>query len=463
MRLTSFGAAEGVTGSKHLLELRGKRILLDCGLFQGHRRESDRRNRRLGFNADALHAVVLSHAHIDHSGLLPMLAKLGYRGAVFCTPATRDLCSIMLLDSAHIQERDAQWLSKKELEYVPPLYAAEDVHEIMKRFICVPYELPFQLFPDVQLTFHDAGHVLGSAMVELRYDAGDRDQTFFFSGDIGRRNMAILRDPYKPTKADTVLMESTYGDRDHDPIEQMQAKLADIVKRVYNRGGKIIVPSFALERTQEIIVALKHLEVAKAIPDIRVYVDSPLAVNVTEVFRLHTDVFDAQFRRLMEENGDPFELKSITYIRALEDSMQLNRLEGPAIIISASGMCEYGRVLHHLKNHCGDERNLILIVGFQAKNTLGRRIVERQRYLRILGLKYERLAEVKVMNEFSAHAGKAELLNFAERFLDAQPRFRLVHGEGPALESLRKGMVDLGFEDVRIQHEGHPEELDPSH
>jgi len=454
MRITSYGGAEEVTGSKHYLEINGARILLDCGMFQGRRKESTDKNRHLGFDVDSLNAVILSHAHIDHSGLLPMLARFGYRGTIFCTPATRDLCSIMLQDSARIQKRDAEWLSKKHMTFVPPLYNEDDVREIMKKFVSVPYEVRFPVVPNVFMTFHDAGHVLGSAMVELEYEENETRRRFLYSGDIGRKNMAILEDPWEPGPADVVMMESTYGDRDHDPMGKMEDKLAGYLNETIERGGKIIIPSFALERAQELVYALKRLEMKNAIHDVPVFVDSPMTVNITEVFRLHTESFDAEFRRVMTENGDPFQLKNIRYIRALEESMALNRLEGPAIIISAAGMCEHGRILHHLKNHCADPKNTILIIGFQAKNTLGRRIVERSRHIRIFGIEHELNAQVRIMNEFSAHAGRQELINFGTRFKDSAEKLLLVHGEVEAMKSLKGALTDAGLSNILIPREG---------
>jgi len=456
MKLTSYGAAEEVTGSKHLLELNGHRILLDCGMFQGHRLEADSKNRHLGFAADSLDAVILSHAHIDHSGLLPMLAKLGYGGPVYATPATRDLCSLMLQDSAHIQKRDAEFLSRKHMTFMPPLYQTEDVANIMRRFVSIPYKMRFPLLPGVFFTFQDAGHVLGSAMVDLEYEENGVARRFLYAGDIGRRNMPILSDPWEPTEADNVLMESTYGDREHGAVQQIEEKLAAIIQETHARGGKIIIPSFALERSQEIVYALKRLENKDAIPEIPVFVDSPLTTNVTQIFRLHTESFDQHFRELMNEIGDPFELRRIRFIRSVNESMELNQLKGPAIIIAAAGMCEHGRILHHLKNHCENPDNTILIVGFQAKNTLGRRIVERQREIKVLGVKRQLNARVKIMNEFSAHAGKSELLEFAARFKGRAERILLVHGEAQAQAALKSAMEAAGLERVVVQREGVP-------
>ena len=456
MQITSYGAAEGVTGSKHLLDVNGYRVLFDCGLFQGKREEAALKNRTLPFSVDDIHAVVLSHAHIDHSGTLPVLGRRGYRGRIFTTSATRDLCAVMLLDSARIQERDARWLSKRQESFVPPIYAEEDAREIVRRFICIPYDLPMEVAPGVKVTFKDAGHVLGSAMLLVEFAENGKRRRFIYSGDIGRKNMPILRDPWEPDDADVVIMESTYGDRDHDPIETLDDKLADIVNRTYSRGGKLIVPSFALERAQEFIYALKRLEEKNRIPDIPVFVDSPLTVNITEVFRLHTELFDDEMGRVMAESGDPFQLRHIRYVRSVEESMRLNTMQEPMIIISASGMCEYGRILHHLRNNCENERNTIVIIGFQAKHTLGRRIVEREKEIRVFGIKHPLRAEVRILNSLSAHAGRSELIAFGKRFKGRAGHVLLVHGEDPALEALRKGLEAEGCTNVSIQQEAVP-------
>ncbi|MFO7976600.1 MAG: MBL fold metallo-hydrolase [Candidatus Hydrogenedentota bacterium] len=459
MRITSYGAAGGVTGSKHLLEVNGHKILFDCGMFQGSRQETAERNRKLPFDSNELDAVVLSHAHIDHSGILPMLARYGYQGRIFTTPATRDLCAVMLLDSAHIQEKDAQWLSKKHQSFVPPLYTDVDVREIMRHFISIPYDLRIEVAPGIHVTFKDAGHVLGSSMLLVEFEEGGKQRTFVYSGDIGRKNMPILKDPWEPDEADLVVMESTYGNRDHKPIETLDAELAETIVRTHDRGGKIIVPTFALERAQEFIYALKRLEMADRIPEIPVFVDSPLTVNVTEVFRLHTDSFDNEIRTAIEESGDPFQLRHIEYIRDVQASMRLNGLKKPCIIISASGMCEFGRILHHLRNNIEDQRNTICIIGFQAKNTLGRRIVERQPDVKIFGLKHRLLAEVKVFNALSAHAGRTELIEFGKRFKERAEKVLLVHGEPEAITALKTALEAKGCSNIEIQKEAVPVEV----
>lgn len=453
MEVTSYGAAGGVTGSKHLLEIDGHRILLDCGMFQGRRLESDRKNRTFPFSADSIDAVILSHAHIDHTGVLPLLYKKGYRKRIYCTPATRDLCSVMLLDSANIQERDAEWLARKKREYVPPLYHEDDVFETMKHFVSYPYGDRFEAAPDIHVTFQDAGHVLGSAIVVVDYKENGSQKRFIFSGDLGRSHMPLLNDPWTPDDADIVMLESTYGDREHDPIETMEGKLAETINRTVERGGKIIIPSFALERAQEVVYALKRLEIKEAIPKIPVYVDSPLTANITEIFRYHKESLDAATQKIMHENGDPFELNHIEYIRNVDDSMRLNNITEPCIIISASGMCEVGRILHHLRNNCENPRNTIVIVGFMAKNTLGRRIVERNPEIRIFGVNRPLNAEVKTLNGFSAHAGRSELLDFGARYSGRRKHLLLVHGEDSALNALRTGLTERGAAHVHIMEE----------
>lgn len=459
MRITSFGAAGGVTGSKHLLEANGHKVLFDCGMFQGKRQEAFERNRHLGFNPQEIDSVVLSHAHMDHAGTLPILARHGYQGRIFTTPATRDLCAVMLIDSANIQEKDARWLSRKHQTFVPPTYTEVDARAILKRFISVPYELSFEAAPGIHVTFYDAGHVLGSAMCMVTLEENGRRRKFLYSGDIGRKNMAILADPWEPADADVVMMESTYGDRDHAPIETLEDDLERIINKTAHRRGKVIVPTFALERAQEFIYALKRLEAARRIPPLPVYVDSPLTVNVTEVFRLHSELFDDEMRELIESEGDPFHLRHIEYIRSQERSMELNGMEGPAIIIAASGMCEYGRIVHHLKNNIEDPKNTVLIIGFQAHYTLGRKLVDGERDVRILGMAHRVRAEIEVLTSLSAHAGRSELLDFGARLAEKAERFLLVHGEETALAALKSGLESRGCRNVAIQEEGVPVDL----
>jgi len=458
MKLTSYGAAKEVTGSKHLLEINGRRILLDFGLFQGHRKDADRKNRSLQFKPKTIDAVVLSHAHIDHSGLLPFLARSGYHGRIYSTPATRDLCAVMLQDSAHIQERDVEWLAKRKHQVVRPLYTVEDAQEIMKQFISVPYRSSIEIGGGIRCTFFDAGHILGSAMVLLEWEENQIPRSFLFSGDIGRKNLPILRDPDIPKQADWVMMESTYGDRDHEDLDQMEVDLERVLNDTVERGGKVIIPSFALERAQEIVYVLKRLELRKALPDVPIFVDSPLTVGLTDIFRMHTECFDAQIRDDMAKGGDPFRPARIKYIRNVEESIALNDRTDPCVIISASGMCEFGRIVHHIKNNCGNKKNTILIVGFQAVNTLGRRIVEERPYIKLFGVEHPLRAHVEVINAFSCHAGQSELLEFAGHFKGTAKEIFLVHGEEKAMEALQ-GKIRDNDQMVEILRQGEPIEL----
>jgi len=458
MEIEFVGAAQTVTGSKHLVHTKHATVLLDCGLFQGARRESIERNKHLGVDARKLSAVVLSHAHIDHSGALPMLGKAGYDGPIYCTPATRDLCAAMLADAANIQDSDARYINKEvdrgavDMDRVEPLYDENDVLRTLGQMISVPYHRRLTIAPGVEVTFTDAGHVLGSAQTVLDVDEDGRRTRLIFTGDLGRKHMPILRDPECPEGADVLLMESTYGDRLHAPIEEMDAKLAEVLARVYKRGGKVIIPSFALERAQEIVFALKALKRQDKMPPMPVYVDSPLTVKITDVFKLHPEVYDDETRALIDRNESPFDFDQLRYVSSKEDSKAIDADNHPAIIISASGMCEAGRILHHLKAGIEDPKNAVLIVGFQAPHTLGRRIVEKRPRVKVFGVERDLRAEVVVMNGFSAHADQKDLLEYVDAGREqSKGKLRkviLVHGEpGPqkALTELlgKKGMHDV--------------------
>ena len=435
MRISFHGAARSVTGSRHLLEVNGNRILLDCGLFQGRREEADRRNRQLGFDPGSVDAVILSHAHIDHSGAIPALVKHGFAGRVHATPATADLCGVMLRDSAHIQERDIETINRREgltgARAKQPIYTELDAERAAKRFQNHRYHRPFEAGEGVIATFLDAGHILGAAMVRLDISEKGRRRTLLFSGDLGRDCLPIVRDPERVDRADLLILESTYGNREHPPLEDIERDMCDLVTRTVERRGKILIPAFAVGRTQQITYILNNLSNAKRIPAVPVFVDSPLALETTEVFRRHPDCWDPQMVKLLRErhDADPFGFRMLTYIRSTEESKRLNDLKGPAIIISASGMCESGRILHHLANHLHDHRNVVLIVGYQAEGTLGRRLVEGETRLRILGREVERRAEVVKMNALSAHAGRGELQTFFRGFRNRVRRLFLVHGE----------------------------------
>ena len=456
MKLTFHGAARTVTGSRHLLEVNGRRILLDCGLFQGRRDEADRLNRHMRFEAGAVDTVILSHAHIDHSGALPALVKNGFQGPVYATPATADLCAVMLRDSAHIQERDIETINRREGligdRAKKPLYTEEDAERASKRFRSHPYRKPFEVAEGVTATFLDAGHILGAAMVRLDISEKGRRRTLLFTGDLGRDGTPIVHDPEKVDRADILLMETTYGNREHPPVEDIERDLQAVVRRTVDRRGKILIPAFAVGRTQHITYLLNNLSATGRIPPVPVFVDSPLALEATEVFRRHPDCWETEMVNLLRErnDADPFGFRMLTYVRSADESKKLNDLDGPAIIISASGMCESGRILHHLANHAQNERNTILIVGYQAEGTLGRRIVEGQTRLRILGRDVERRAEVVKMNALSAHAGRSELRKFYGGFQDRVRHLFLVHGEPEQSEAFGAWAREQSSAEVQV-------------
>jgi len=437
MELEFFGAAREVTGSCHILRVGGRTVLLDCGMFQGKRGESREKNLRLPVPPESIDAVILSHAHIDHAGRLPFLAGQGYTGPIYCTPATRDLCAIMLEDSAHIQLKDAEYLARRQREAVAPLYSETDVVATMRLIRAVPFDQAFEPVPGVEATFVEAGHILGSASVVLDCTEGDRRRRLVFSGDVGRAGLPIIRDPAPPEGADIVIMESTYGNRDHEPPENARERLAEIVRRTAARGGRILIPAFAVGRTQEIIYDLHALVRAKQIPSIPIYIDSPLAIDATTVFRMHPDSYDAG-EDLVTVTRDLFRFDLVHYTREVEQSKALNTVSAPMIIIAASGMAESGRILHHLANGASDPRNTILVVGFMAEHTLGRRIVEKRPVIKVFGDEIPLRAEVQVLNGYSAHADRMELRGWLGRVRGSgpAPATYLVHGEPDAQDAL---------------------------
>ena len=462
MEIEFIGAAQTVTGSMHLVRTSHGAVLLDCGLFQGRRRESIDRNQHLRVPVREIRAVVLSHAHIDHSGALPLLYKNGYAGPIYATPATRSLCTVMLRDAAAIQESDARFLNKQnkkndlDEEEVVALYDDEDVVRAIEHTISVPYATTVPLLPGVDLTFYDAGHVLGSAIVVLEVEEGGKKKRVVFTGDLGRKDRPILRDPEVADGADLLITESTYGDRLHDNRDKMDDDLARVVNRTFARGGKLIVPSFALERAQEIVFSLKKLRRAGAIPHIPVFVDSPLTVRITDIFKLHPECYDAETRALIRGKDSPFEFDDLTYVEDVAISKQVSGSRQPSIIIAASGMCEAGRVLHHLRDGVEDPNNTVLIVGYQAVHTLGRRLVEGKMRVKIFGVQRERRAEVVVLNGFSAHADQKDLLTYAEQTRDRGNvgRVILVHGDLGAQKILGQKLGERGFGKVSIPAAG---------
>lgn len=452
MKLTFWGAARTTTGSMHLLEAAGKRILLDCGLYQGRRALARQMNEEFPCDPKDIDAVILSHAHIDHAGNLPTLVARGFRGPVFCTHATHDLCRVMLLDSAYIQEKDAEFATKihrrkGEKTKVEPLYTVEDAEDTLPLFQSVGYYRDVSLAPGIEMRLLDAGHILGSAIVQLDIAVGDHTRRLVFSGDIGRSEHPILREPDIPSDARVLILESTYGDRDRLAEDDIREHLRRIVDRVAARGGKIIIPAFSVGRTQEIVYHLNGLFNDGALPPIPVYVDSPLSANVTQVFLSHPEVFNRETRDLLRQDPNVFGFERLTYIKDVAESKKLNSLQHPAVIIAASGMCEAGRILHHLRNSVEDPSNLILVVGYMAENTLGRRIAEKAETVRIFGQPHRLRAEVEVLQSLSAHADQSELKDFAFRVADRGGQLRrifLVHGDerqqAPLAEYLREAI-----------------------
>jgi metallo-beta-lactamase family protein len=461
MEIHFLGAAQTVTGSQHLVSVNGNRILLECGLFQGKRQETFERNRNLPFDAASIDVLVLSHAHVDHSGNIPNLVRSGFRGTIYSTFATRDLCSAMLRDAAHIQEQDVAYVNKKRARAgqppVEPIYTTDDAIASLEYFVSVGYGRPVPIAPGVQCTFLDAGHILGSALVFLDVDEpGQKSVRLLFSGDLGRNGMPILRDPVPAPQADVLIIESTYGDRLHKAHEEAEQKLHRLIGEACGNGGKVVIPAFSVGRTQEIVYSLHRLASAGRLPDAPIFVDSPLAVNATEVFRLHPECYDEDVRSFMNHDrySDPFGFDRLQYIRSVDDSKALNELQGPAVIISASGMCEAGRVQHHLKHTITDPRNLVLIVSWQAPYTLGRRLVERQPVVKIFGEEFPLRARVETINGYSAHADRGGLLGWAAPIARGLRHAFVVHGDPDPAAALADGLRQLGARNVAVPAQG---------
>lgn len=453
MKIKFCGAAGTTTGSQHLLEINGKRILLDCGLYQGHRKDAYEINCRFPhFDPKSIDIVVLSHAHIDHSGNLPNLSRSGFKGSVFSTHATRDLCQIMLRDCANIQESDIDWLNKhRKREGLPeaiPLYTEQDAEKCLRQFITLGYERPLQIAPGVELTFVDAGHILGSAQVLLDIEdrADGMKKRFLFSGDVGRGGNEVLRDPVAINDVDFVLMESTYGGRIHEAPPGFDEHFSQVISRAIKNRGKILIPSFAVERTQQLLFVLNEMFKSGQIPTIPVYVDSPLAVSATEIYRLHPDSFNEEVYSTLFEKQNPFGFEDLTLVRSVKGSKALNDIEGTAIIISASGMCEAGRILHHLRNNIEDPNTTILFVGYCAEGTLGRRIRDGVKQVNILGDSFHVNARIEIVDSFSGHADHSELVDYYNRIGGKKSQTWLVHGEPEGAEALRDALLKNGKE-----------------
>jgi len=461
--LQFFGAAQSVTGSMHLVEANGHRVLLDCGMVQGRRQESRKLNSEFPFDVMSIDAVVLSHAHLDHSGKLPMLAKNGFDNSIFSTSATRDLCSAMLRDSASLQEMDAKYVNKQNakmgLPFIKPLYIARDVASTLRLFQTLEYGRTAEILPGIKLTFGDAGHILGSATVTLETAEGQGKKkvtTLAFTGDLGRKGAAVVRDPEVFKRADVLITESTYGGRHHGPMNEAKEKLARIVSEIAHKGGLLIIPAFAVGRTQDVVYHLHELMESKQIPSIPVYVDSPLATNITEIFRQHPECYDEETENLLLQDGgmDPFGFDMLKYTHSTEDSKRLNDLRRPAIIISASGMCEGGRVLHHLRRNIGDPKTTVLFVGYQAENTLGRKLLQGDKMARIYGEEYEVRAKMVEIDGYSAHADGGGLLDFISAIPKKPEHVFVVHGEPEAAKAMAAGLSKLGISNVAIPARG---------
>lgn len=450
----SHGACLEVTGSKHFITAGKYTVMVDCGMFQGKRKEAYRKNLDLPFAPRDVDAVILTHAHFDHSGNLPSLLKQGYTGSIHCTPATRDLASLILLDSAHIQQMDARYARKKGKGFVPdPLYNQEDVARTLESVVAIGYRRPFDI-PGGRVTFLDAGHILGSALVVIELQDGP---TVAFSGDLGRPGLPILRDPQILPPADCLVLEGTYGDRLHEKIEDAEERLAAVVRRIVDSEGKLIIPAFAVERTQELVYFLHLLSDTGAIPrGLPIFVDSPMAVNATSIFRMHPECFDAEtWQSFLLHDKNPFGFAGLHYITNVEDSKALNRMPGPMIIISASGMCEAGRILHHLKNTIEDPANTVLIVGFMAEYTLGRRLLEKHQEVNIFGEPYRVRARIENINAFSAHADYGEIMEYLGKIDNSRLRETiLVHGEPDALTALKARLLSQGVKKVTVAESG---------
>ncbi|GAB4181807.1 MAG: MBL fold metallo-hydrolase [Calditrichia bacterium] len=455
--LQSFGAAREVTGSKHMVTIDSEKILIDCGAFQGKRKESDEKNRKLKFYPHELNAVILTHAHYDHCGLLPVLTKNGFEDNIYATPATRDLANLIMMDSAKIQARDAEFLRKQALKRGEefkwePLYDEQDVIKTVNQFVTLSYHRPLYITPHVQINFYDAGHILGSSIAYLTLNKNGEDIRIAFTGDLGRPNKPIIKDPEPIPEVDYLVLESTYGNRLHDSIDDAMDLLADIINRTVKRGGKIIIPAFAVERTQELIFYLHLLNDQQKIPDIPVFVDSPMATNATSIFRVHPECYDQEtYDAFLQHHKNPFGFNKLHYITNVAESKALNSIKESCIIISADGMCEAGRIQHHLLHNIENPANTILIVGYMAENTLGRKIKEGISPVKIYGQYYELKAEVAELNSFSAHADYMEIWNYLNRIpLGRLKKILLVHGEPDAQDHLKKFLEEKGLPPVEI-------------
>jgi len=453
LKIKFFGAAREVTGSMHLIEKDGFKLLLDCGMQQGKRKESFERNRNFPFIPSEINSIILSHAHIDHSGNIPTIISQGFNNKIYTTYVTRDLCEHMLPDSAHVQLKDIEYVNKKREKQgkvlFEPLYTVEQAKESIKYFIPKNLGEHFLLNEDIEVFFLNAGHILGSAITVIKVKENNKKIKIGFTGDLGRRDLPILKAPDYLMELDYLVIESTYGGRNHGDINNAFLKLEEIINTTYKKGGRIIIPVFAVERSQEILYALNKLYLEKKIPKITIFLDSPLAISITDVFIKHHECFDNETLKYIINHHNPFYSELVKVTSDVEESKKINDFDEPCIILSATGMCEAGRILHHLKNNIEDSKNVILIVGYQAQNTLGRRLVEGDKKVKIFGEQYNVNARVEVINEFSAHAGQNELINFIKKANSEKlKKIFLVHGEVLEQEKLMEKLKDEGIKNV---------------
>lgn len=460
MKIHFYGAAQTVTGSAHYLEVNGKKLLLDCGLFQGRRKDANKINRFFRFNPKAIDAVILSHAHIDHSGNLPNLVKKGFRGAIHAHAATTHLAELMLQDSGHIQESDVRYINKRLKRRgkppIQPLYTEENAREALKHFVKQNLHEPFEPIPGVVAQLYEAGHILGSCAIRLEIDEKGKKHSLWFSGDIGRVELPIINDPEMPFDSDTLIMECTYGDKPHESPEIAKQDLLAKIKKTLDRGGKVIIPSFAVGRTQELVYSIHRFMDAGDLPKVPVFVDSPLAVNVTDIFRKHPECFDEEALEMIKHDKHRAALgfDSLTYIRSVDESKALNGRNDPMIIISASGMMESGRVLHHLANNIHDDKSTLLIVSWMAPHTLGRRLLEGADKARIYGEEYDVKIQVERVRGFSAHGGQDMLRDYALELRGRAKNVFLVHGEQRGADGLREVLQKQGMDGIKFPRRG---------
>ncbi len=457
MEIQFLGAAQTVTGSKHLITtIDSKKILLDCGLFQGKGNSEGTQNRVFNFNPASIDFLILSHAHIDHSGNIPNLVKQGFKGPIICTSATADLCKIMLSDSAHIQTNDLKFVNKRRIKRgetpLEPLYEIEDVEQSLKQIITVNYNEIFNVCENVKLVFTDSGHILGSSAVNLTIKEGNAIKNLCFTGDIGRYNGSILKDPQPFPQANYIIAESTYGDRLHTDNTMSDQQLLDVVYNTcVEKKGKLIIPAFSLGRTQEVVYALDQLASIKKLPKINVYVDSPLSINATNIMREHEECFNEDIIEYMKKDEDPFGFNNLIYVKTVEESKNLNSIKEPCIIISASGMIEAGRIKHHVANNIGNPKNTILIVGYAEPHSIGGKLRNGDKVIKIFGEEHQVYADVVVLDSYSAHGDYEEMINY----LNCQNKSKvkqifLVHGEYPVQVNYKERLLDAGFKHITI-------------